>query len=114
MCPAFAGKVSSRTIERAAQEFAEELRNRAFAHESIIEGLAMRILAESFRLGPKERSGEIPEDTTPRLARRDHVRACEFMRRRCKDSFRIQHLCRSLGTSEERFNRYSRIPELLR
>jgi AraC family transcriptional regulator len=106
--PAFAGKVSSRTIERAAQEIAEELRNRAFAYEPIIEGLAMRILVESFRLWPKERSGEIPEDTTPRLARRDHVRACEFMRWCRKDSFRIQRLCRFLGTSEERFNRLFR------
>jgi AraC-like DNA-binding protein len=106
--PAFTGKVSSRKIERAAQEIVEEMRNRAFAHEAIIEGLAMRILVESFRLWPKERCGEIPEDTTPRLARRDHVRAFEFMRWCRKDSFRIQHLCRFLGTSEERFNRLFR------
>jgi AraC-like DNA-binding protein len=106
--PAFAGKVSSRIIEHAAQEIVEEMRNRAFAHEAVVEGLAMRILVESFRLWPKERSGEIPEDPTPRLARRDHVRACEFMRWCRKDSFRIQHLCRFLGTSEERFNRLFR------
>ncbi len=106
--PAFTGKVSSRTIERAAEEIVEEMRNRAFAHEAIIEGLAMRILVESFRLWPKERSGEVAEDTTPRLARRDHVRTFEFMRWCRKDSFRIQHLCRFLGTSEERFNRLFR------
>jgi AraC-like DNA-binding protein len=106
--PAFVGKVSSQTIGRAAQEIAEEMRNRAFAYEAIIEGLAMRILVESFRLWPRERSGEIPEDTTPRLARRDHVRAYEFMRWCRKDSFPIQHLCRFLGTSEERFNRLFR------
>lgn len=106
--PVYEGKVSSPTIERAAQEIVEEMRNRAFAHEAIIEGLAMRILVESFRLWPKERSGEMPEDPTPRLARRDHVRAFEFMRWCRKDSFRIQHLCRFLGTSEERFNRLFR------
>jgi AraC-like DNA-binding protein len=36
------------------------------------------------------------------------VRAYEFMRWCRKDSFRIQHLCRFLGTSEERFNRLFR------
>jgi AraC-like DNA-binding protein len=106
--PALTGVVSSRTIERAAEEIVEEMRNRAFAHEAIIEGLAMRILVESFRLWPKQGANEIPEDTTPRLARRDHVRTIEFMRWCRKDSFRIQHLCRFLGTSEERFNRLFR------
>jgi AraC-like DNA-binding protein len=106
--PAFTGKVSSSTIERAAREIVEEIQNRAFAHEAVIEGLAMRILVESFRLWPMGRTDEIPADTMPRLARRDHVRAFEFMRWCRKDSFRIQHLCRFLGTSEERFHRLFR------
>jgi transcriptional regulator GlxA family with amidase domain len=47
-------------------------------------------------------------DWTPRLPRRDFVRAYEFMRWCKKDAFRLQRLCRFLGSSEERFTRLFR------
>lgn len=106
--PVYVGKVGSATIERAAREIVDEMQNRDFAHEAIIEGLAMRILVETLRMWSKQTSGDLPEDPTPRLARRDHVRSYEFMRWCRKDEFRIQRLCRFLGTSEECFNRLFR------
>lgn len=105
---AYLGKVSSSIIAKSAREIVDEMKTRAFAHETIVEGLATRILVESFRLWPGYGRQIVEADLTPRLARRDHIRAFEFMRWCRKDAFRIEHLCRYLGTSEERFNRLFR------
>jgi AraC-like DNA-binding protein len=66
------------------------------------------MLVESVRAWPSGGVEMLEVDLTPRLPRRDFVRACEFMRWCRKDSFRLHHLCRFLGTSEERFTRLFR------
>ena len=105
---AYLGKIQSGRIAGVAREVIEEMRMRAFGHETVLEGLATRILIESLRQWPERRVEWVETDLRPRLTRRDHVRAFEFMRWCRKDAFRIQHLCRYLGTSEERLNRLFR------
>jgi AraC-like DNA-binding protein len=104
----YLGRIASPVVAVAAREIAAEMERRALGYEAVIEGLATRILVETLRLWPAGRRERVESDTTPRLSRRDHIRGFEFMRWCRKDAFRIQHLCRFLGTSEERFSRLFR------
>lgn len=103
--PVFLGKLNSPVIHHCAVDIARELRGRALGHKIVLEGLALRVLVETLRAWPRGgvEKGEV--DTTPRLPRQEFVRAYEFMRWCKKDAFRLQHLCRFLGRSEERFTR---------
>jgi len=106
--PVFLGKVSSRVLYDCALDAARELRQRELGHAIVLDGLAMRILVETLRLWPRSSVDRCEVDCNPRLPRRDFVRAYEFMRWCRKDAFRLQHLCRFLGSSEERFARLFR------
>ena len=86
----------------------EELKRREIGHEIVLDGLVMRMLVETLRLWPPKGIERVDVDLTPRLPWRDFVRAYEFMRWCRKDVFRLEQLCRSLGTSEERFTRLFR------
>jgi AraC-like DNA-binding protein len=68
----------------------------------------MRILVETLRLWPHSKVEQCEADCNPRLPRRDFIRAYEFMHWCRKDAFRLQHLCRFLGSSEGRFTRLFR------
>jgi transcriptional regulator GlxA family with amidase domain len=68
----------------------------------------MRILVETLRHWPQSHIEMRKVDLTPKLPRREFVRAYDFMRRCPKDEFRLQNLCRYLGSSEERFARLFR------
>jgi AraC-like DNA-binding protein len=105
---AFIGKVHSPAILAAAEDVRTELMQQAPAYEVVLEGLAKRILIECIRIWPRQSVEEVREEPQPLLSRRDHVRASEFMQWCKKDDFRLQHLCRFLGTSEERFTRLFR------
>ncbi len=105
---AYLGKIYSAKLAGLGREVLEEMRERAIGYETVIEGLAARLVIESLRMWPEGRVEWVEVDRRPRLARRDHIRAFEFMKWCRKDAFRIQHLCRFLGTSEERFNRLFR------
>lgn len=74
-------------------------------HKVVVESMALRLLVEAMRIWPRANIEKIPADLSPRLPRRDFVRAYEFMRWCRKDGFRLQHLCQFLGSSEERLNR---------
>jgi AraC-like DNA-binding protein len=106
--PAFLGRVASRVLTACARDVAQELRERRNGYEVVVEGLAMRMLVETLRVWPASQVELTEVDWTPRLPRRDFVRAYEFMRWCRKDDFRMQHLCRFLGSSEERFTRLFR------
>ncbi len=103
--PVFTGKFSSAILHDCAIDIARELRTRDIGHEIVVEGLATRILVETLRAWPRQQVERCTLDVTPRLPRRDFVRAYEFMRWCRKDAFRLQYLCQFLGTSEERFTR---------
>jgi AraC-like DNA-binding protein len=103
--PVFTGKFHSSILHDCARDLARELRTRDIGHEIVVEGLATRILVEAMRAWPRRQVGSCALDRTPRLSRRDFVRAYEFMRWCRKDAFRVGHLCEFLGTSEERFAR---------
>ena len=103
--PVFTGKFSSAILRDCAVDIARELRTRDIGHEIVVEGLATRILVETLRAWPRQQVDRCALDLTPRLPRRDFIRAYEFMRWCRKDAFRLQYLCQFLGTSEERFTR---------
>jgi AraC-like DNA-binding protein len=103
--PVFTGKFSSAVLHDCAIDIARELRSCDIGHEIIVEGLAKRILVGTMRAWPRQQVDRCDLDRTPRLPRRDFIRAYEFMRWCRKDSFRLQNLCQFLGTSEERFAR---------
>jgi AraC-like DNA-binding protein len=104
-CAAFLGALEQGSVHEAAQrirsEFVENRPGQAFA----IEILGRQLLLEVLRSWPKARIEKIPADLTPRLPRKDFVRAYEFMRTCQKQDFRLQSLCQFLGSSEERFTR---------
>jgi len=106
--PVFLGKVQSPTLVAAARDIVTELDQRAPGFETVVEGLATRVLIEALRAWPWKRVELLEIDRSPVLSRRDHIRAVEFMRWCRKDEFRVQHLCRYLATSEERFTRLFR------
>jgi AraC-like DNA-binding protein len=103
--PIFTGKFASRVLHDSALDIVREINRRELGHEIVIEGLATRILVETLRAWPRTHVERGRLDLTPRLPRKDFVRAYEFMRWCKKDSFRLQHLCHFLGSSEERFTR---------
>ena len=103
--PIFTGKFASRVLHDSALDIVRELNRRDLGHEIVIEGLATRILVETLRAWPRTHVERGRLDFAPRLPRKDFVRAYEFMRWCKKDSFRLQHLCHFLGSSEERFTR---------
>ena len=106
--PVFLGKVNNRVLHSCALDIVGELQNRKLGHKIVVEGLAMRILVETLRNWPQSRIEMRKVDLTPKLPRREFVRAYDFMRQCPKDEFRLQNLCRYLGSSEERFTRLFR------
>ncbi|MDR3457518.1 MAG: AraC family transcriptional regulator [Verrucomicrobiae bacterium] len=104
-CPAFIGKVNSPVFEDCARGMIEEFKGGTLGHKIIIEIQTMRLLVETIRSWPRDGVGVVATDTSPRLPRREFVRAYEFMRWCRKEDFRLRHLCRFLGSSEERFTR---------
>ena len=106
--PVFLGKIRSNVLSACALDSAEEIHRREVGYPIVLEGLVMRMLVEALRLWPQSRVERCEVDSTPRLPRREFVRAYEFMRWCRKDAFRVDQLCRFLGTSEERFTRLFR------
>jgi len=104
----FLGNLHSRVLYSCALDMTQELQHREACHGIVLEGLAMRMLVEALRAWPRAHIEQCEVDWARRLPRRDFVRAYEFMRWCRKDAFRLQHLCRFLGTSEERFTRLFR------
>ncbi|MBI5016460.1 MAG: helix-turn-helix domain-containing protein [Deltaproteobacteria bacterium] len=103
--PVFLGKLRSRVLYACALDMAQELPRRDLGHTIVVEGLALRMVVEAVRAWPRSRVTPCEVDLTPRLPRRDFVRAYEFMRWCRKDEFRLKNLCGFLGSSEERFAR---------
>ncbi len=103
--PAFMGKLENQVLHDCAQNIAAELRGGLPGHKIVLETLSMRMLVEALRSWPQKHVHKMPADLTPRLPRRDFVRAHEFMRWCRKENFRLQKLCQFLGSSEERFAR---------
>ena len=103
--PAFMGKVGELAVYECGRAIARELRLGLPGHKIVVETLATRLLVEAMRAWPRSSIEKIPADLSPRLPRRDFIRAHEFMRWCRKDKFRLQHLCQHLGSSEERLNR---------
>ena len=104
-CAAFSGALEHPAVHEVARrirsEFVEEKPGQSFA----IEILGRQLLLEVLRSWPRARIDKIQADLTPRLPRKDFVRAYEFMRNCRKEDFRLQNLCQFLGNSEERFTR---------
>ena len=104
-CPAFLGKAQGLVLRDCAREIAEELQDARQGHKMVIESQAIRLLVETLRLWSPSAIEPIKADLSPRLPRREFIRAYEFMRWCRKERFRLQLLCRFLGSSEERFTR---------
>jgi AraC-like DNA-binding protein len=104
-CPAFTGRLENVILRDCAQAIAEELGAAKPGHKIVIETLATRLVVEAMRAWPRANIEKIDTDLSPRLPRKDFVRAYEFMRWCRKDNFRVQNLCHFLGSSEERFTR---------
>jgi len=103
--PVFTHKLHHPILRACAADISRELRHRELGHALVVEGLAMRMLVTALRSWPRSGVHRCEVDTTPRLPRREFVLAYEFMRWCRKDGFRLQRLCRFLGSSEERFTR---------
>jgi AraC-like DNA-binding protein len=103
--PLFMGRIASAAVHECARVIADELRSGLPGHNIVIETMAARLLVEAIRAWPRTNIEKIPADLSPRLPRRDFVRAHEFMRWCRKDHFSLQQLCQFLGSSEERLNR---------
>lgn len=103
--PAFLGKVGHAGLHDCARAIAEELRLGLPGHKLVVETMGTRLLVEAMRAWPRANIEQLPADLSPRLPRREFVRAHEFMRWCRKDGFRLQRLCHLLGSSEERLNR---------
>jgi AraC-like DNA-binding protein len=103
--PAFLGAVENEVVHDCAQAISQELRSGLPGHKIMVESIATRILVETMRAWPRSKIEKIEADLSPRLPRREFVRAHEFMRYCRKENFRLQHLCQFLGSSEERFAR---------
>lgn len=101
----FTGNLNNHTLYDCATGIVHELRRRAAGHKTVVEALAMRLLAETLRAWPHSQIKRMVADLSPRLSQRDFIRTYEFMRRCRKEDFRLQHLCSFLGISEERFTR---------
>jgi len=102
---AFLGRLENQVIHDCARNIAAELRGGLPGHTIVVENLSLRMLVEALRAWPQKQVHQVAADLSPRLPRRDFVRAHEFMRWCRKENFRLQNLCRFLGTSEERFAR---------
>lgn len=106
--PVLLGRINSPVLYSCACDVVNELKERRPGYEVVLEGLAMRMLIETLRAWPVRRIEQFEVDWTPRLPRRDFVRAYEFMRWCRKDDFRLDHLSRVLNSSEARFARLFR------
>jgi AraC-like DNA-binding protein len=104
-CPAFIGKAQGSVLQGCAEELAQELKGGQEGGKIMIETQAIRLLVETMRLWPRMGIAKIKADGSQRLTRNEFVRAFEFMRGCRKENFRLQFLCRFLGSSEERFTR---------
>jgi AraC-like DNA-binding protein len=104
-CPAFIGKAQGLVLQECADEIAQELKAGREGGKIIIESQAIRLLVETMRLWPRMGIVQIKADASQRLTQSEFVRAYEFMRGCRKENFRLQFLCRFLGSSEERFTR---------
>lgn len=103
--PAFMGTLENHVLHDCARNIAAELRGGLPGHKIVVETLSMRMLVEALRSWPQKNIHKVTADLSPRLPRRDFVRAHEFMRWCRKENFRLQNLCQFLGSSEERFAR---------
>lgn len=103
--PAFLGKVQGSGLKDAADNIAQELKASRRGRTIMLESQAARLLIEGIRLWPHAGLASAEPDVTQRLPRREFIRAHEFMRWCRKENFRLQNLCRFLGSSEERFTR---------
>jgi AraC-like DNA-binding protein len=106
--PLYLGKIQSARIRSAAEEITAEMTHLKLGYEAAVECLATRILVEVLRVWSKPSWESLPVATGALLPRRDHIRAFEFMRGCRKEDFRLPHLCRYLGISEESFTRLFR------
>jgi AraC-like DNA-binding protein len=104
-CPAFIGKAQGLVLQECAEEIAQELKGGQEGGKIIIESQAVRLVVETIRLWPRMGIVQIKADTSQRLTQNEFVRAYGFMRGCRKENFRLQFLCRFLGSSEERFTR---------
>lgn len=104
-CPAFIGKVHDSSLADCAREIGRELKENRRGYKLIVETQAIRLLLETMRRWPHAGITEVQSDVIQRLPRHEFVRAHEFMRGCRKENFRLQLLCRHLGSSEERFTR---------
>lgn len=104
-CPAFIGKAQGLVLRECAEKIGEELKGSLEGSQVIIETHAIRLLVETIRLWPRMGIAQVEMDGSQRLTRSEFVRAYEFMRGCRKENFRLQFLCRFLGSSEERFTR---------
>lgn len=105
MCLAFTGKVQSAALANCAHSIAHELKHKPSGHNIVLETQAIQLVIEAIRAWPREAVKEIAYQAALRLSRREFVRAYEYMRSCRKEDFRLQHLCRFLGSSEDRFAR---------
>lgn len=103
--PAFVGKVRSASLRDSALGIAREMNGSRRGKTIVLESQATGMLVESMRLWPRLGMANVEVDSLQRLPRREFIRAYEFMRWCRKENFRLQLLCRFLGSSEERFTR---------
>jgi AraC-like DNA-binding protein len=101
----FMGKAANAAVHECARVITEELRANRPGQKIVVESMATRLLVEAIRGWPRANIDKISADLSPRLPRRDFVRAHEFMRWCRKENFSLQNLCQFLGSSEERLNR---------
>ncbi|MGO8696570.1 MAG: helix-turn-helix domain-containing protein [Limisphaerales bacterium] len=103
--PVFLGRMESKTLLDCALTMKRELQNQERGYKIMIQGLTSRMLVEALRAWPASQIAKCEVDMTPRLPRREFVRAYEFMRWCRKDVFCLQRVSSFIGSSEERFAR---------
>lgn len=103
--PIFLGLVTLPAEWDEAKEMAGELSSSRPGRDAMIATLAVRLFLHIIRLWPRSAIQTVRVQPVARLTRKEFHLAYDFMRSCRKEDFRLNRLCRRLGTSEERFSR---------
>jgi len=103
--PTFSGTVALPVLRESVLELIGEMTGERPGRGVLLENLATRLVIHILRDWPREAIRPVKTASAPRLSRREFYLAHDFMRSCRKEDFRLQRLCRLLGTSEERFSR---------
>ena len=101
----FLGKARVEAAPAMARALLNEITAGRFGYERVVEALAGRIGIEVVRSWPRKSVDHVQNKMRAQLPRWEFIKAIEYMYACTKEEFRLQNLCRALGSSTSRFSR---------